>query len=62
MKTNFELLSMQHFSLNICYYVGVSFVLMSSFFAEQYLFKTFVPILEKLSNVYAKASFGVLST
>ena len=45
-KTNFELLSMQFFCLNFHYAVGVSFVLTSCLFVEQYLLENFVPILE----------------
>ena len=48
------------FSLKIRYYLGVSFVLISCFFPEQYLFENFVPIFERLCNAYAKASCGVL--
>ena len=56
--SNFELLSMQLFSLNIRYFVDVTFVLMSCLFAEQYLFENFVIILEQCFNAYAKASFA----
>ena len=52
---------MQLFSLNIHYFVDISFVLMSCFFAEQYLnilLEYFVPILEQLSNAYAKTSLA----
>ena len=49
---------MQLFSLNIHYFVDVSFVLISCLFAEQCLFENFVPILEQWSNAYAKASLA----
>ena len=38
---------MQLFSLNIHYFVDVSFVLTSCLFPEQYLCENFVPILEQ---------------
>ena len=50
---NFELLSMQFFSLNFHYSVSVSFVLISCLFAEQHLFENFVSTLEQLSNANA---------
>ena len=40
------------------YFVDVSFVLISCLFADGYLFENFVPILEQLSNAYAKASLA----
>ena len=57
-KQIFELLLIQVFPLNIHYFVDVSFVLISSLFAEPYLFENFLPILEQLSNAYAKASLA----
>ena len=60
-KTNFELLFMQLFSLTSHHSVDVSFVLISRYFAEQQLFEAFVPILEQLSGAYAKESCGVLA-
>ena len=47
--------------LTIYHSVGVSFVLISRYFAKQQLFETFVPILEQLSRAYAKESCGVLA-
>ena len=61
-KTNFESLSMQLFSLNFHYFVDVTFVLVSCLFSEQNLFENFVSILKQLSNAYVIASFDVLAT
>ena len=49
MKSSKQILTLINaiFSLNFHYSVGVSFVLISCLFAEQYLFENFVPILEQ---------------